>query len=565
MKKGKNLLRFGYMLFLATLFVSCAKMGEMSSEYITVVPSPLEVKANKVEATITGKFPEKYFLKKATLDVTPVLKYEGGEAVGTTVTYQGEKVKGNNTVIAYKAGGTFTQTISFDYVPAMKTSKLYLTFKAKVGKKEVQIPEVEIAQGCITTSTLVNPKEVATAIGADKFERIIKENYEAAILFEIQRADLKSKALKTEDIKKLAAQLASANDKKAVSALEVAAYASPDGGVSLNEKLAANREKNTVDYLSKELKKSKITTPVDAKYTAQDWEGFQQLMMNSNIQDKDLILRVLSMYSDPDQREKEIKNLSAAYTKIASEILPQLRRSKMKLVMDVVGKSDEEILAAAKQNPSSLTIEELIYAGKIAQDKSLKTASAEQVVALYPEDWRGYNNLAALKIEAGQTAEASKLLATAAQKGGDQPQINYNLGLVELTKNNYTKAKEYFGKAAGVGESLAEAQGVAYIQAGQYDKAVSAFGNTTSNNAALAQILNGNYQKATAIADACQNKTADTYYLKAIAGARSNNKDQVISSLKSAIQKDSSYAKKAASDMEFAKYLVDADFLSVAK
>ena len=265
------------------------------------------------------------------------------------------------------------------------------------------------------------------------------------------------------------------------------------------------------------------------------------------------------------QLEKEIKNLSTAYTKIASEILPQLRRSKMKLVMDVVGKSDEEILAAAKQNPSSLTVEELIYAGKIAQDKSLKTASAEQVVALYPEDWRGYNNLAALKIEAGQTAEASKLLATAAQKGGDQPQINYNLGLVELTKNNYTKAKEYFGKAAGVGESLAEAQGVAYIQAGQYDKAVSAFGNTTSNNAALAQILNGNYQKATAIADACQNKTADTYYLKAIAGARSNNKDQVISSLKSAIQKDSSYAKKAASDMEFAKYLVDADFLSVAK
>ena len=242
----------------------------------------------------------------------------------------------------------------------MKTSKLYLTFKAKVGKKEVQIPEVEIAQGCITTSTLVNPKEVATAIGADKFERIIKENYEAAILFEIQRADLKSKALKTEDIKKLAAQLASANDKKAVSALEVAAYASPDGGVSLNEKLAANREKNTVDYLSKELKKSKITTPVDAKYTAQDWDGFQQLMMNSNIQDKDLILRVLSMYSDPDQREKEIKNLSTAYTKIASEILPQLRRSKMKLVMDVVGKSDEEILAAAKQNPSSLTVEELI-------------------------------------------------------------------------------------------------------------------------------------------------------------------------------------------------------------
>ncbi len=567
MKTKKTFFRVGFVLLLAALFASCAKLGGLPAEYITVNPSPLEVKANKVEATITGKFPEKYFVRNAVLEVTPVLRYEGGEAVGKTVTYQGEKVKDNNKVVAYKTGGTFTQEISFDYVPAMKNSKLYLTFKAKVGKKEVQIPDVEIAQGCIITATLVNPLEVAGAIGADAFQRIIQEKHEAAILFQIQQAELRRQALSTAELAALQAKIVEANKAEniQISNLGVAAYASPDGPIDLNEKLAANRKKNTVNYLDRELKKSKVQADIDAKFIAEDWDGFQELMMQSDIQDKELILRVLSMYSDPVQREKEIKNISAAYTKIADQILPQLRRSKLKLTLDIVGKSDEQILELAKSNPSSLSLEELLYASAITSSVSEKENFTSQAIKLYPQDWRAYNNLAAINFAKGDTQQAKALLETAVAKGGDQPQISFNLGLIELSANNYKKAQEYFGKSAGVGQALAEAQGVAFIQAGEYNKAVTAFGNSTSNNAALANLLAGNYQKATAVLDAVAKPSADTYYLKAIIGARTSNKDQVVSSLKQAIIKDKSYAKKALTDIEFAKYLIDSDFLSVVK
>ena len=567
MKFTKTLFRFGAVVLLASVFASCGKMGGLPAEYITVNPNPLEVKANKVEAEITGTFPEKYFAKKAILEVTPVLRYEGGEAVGTTVIYQGEKVKDNNKVVAYKTGGKFTQNISFDYVPGMKKSKLFLTFKAKIGKKEIQIPEVEIAQGTIVTATLANPLEIAGATGADAFQRVIQEKYEAAILFQIQRAELQKKALTTAEVAALQKQLTETQkaDNKQIASLGIASFASPDGPTDLNEKLAANRKKNTENFLTKELKKSKLETTVDAKFIAEDWDGFQELMMQSDIQDKELIIRVLSMYNDPAQREKEIKNLSAAYTKIADQILPQLRRSKLELVVDVIGKSDEQILAIAKAEPSKLSLEELLYGASIATSASEKAYITGQAISLFPEDWRAYNNLATLKFADGNVDEAKALLATAVAKGGDQPQVNFNLGLVELTAKNYKKAQEYFGKSAGVGEALAEAQGVAYIQSGEYNKAVTAFGNSTSNNAALANLLAGNYQKATAVVDAVKNPTADTYYLKALIGARSSNKDQVISSLTKAIQADKSYAKKAACDIEFAKYLIDSDFLAIVK
>ncbi|HPL93911.1 MAG TPA: tetratricopeptide repeat protein, partial [Paludibacteraceae bacterium] len=405
------------------------------------------------------------------------------------------------------------------------------------------------------------------ATGADAFQRVIQEKYEAAILFQIQRAELQKKALTTAEVAALQNKISSiqANDSLKVSSLGLSAYASPDGPADLNEKLAANRKKNTEDFLTKELKKSKIDATVDAKYIAEDWDGFQELMMQSDIQDKELILRVLSMYNDPAQREKEIKNLSAAYTKIADQILPQLRRSKLELVVDVIGKSDEQILAIAKAEPSKLSLEELLYGASIATSASEKAYITGQAISLFPEDWRAYNNLATLKFADGNVDEAKALLATAVAKGGDQPQVNFNLGLVELTAKNYKKAQEYFGKSAGVGEALAEAQGVAYIQSGEYNKAVTAFGNSTSNNAALANLLAGNYQKATAVVDAVKNPTADTYYLKALIGARSSNKDQVISSLTKAIQADKSYAKKAACDIEFAKYLIDSDFLAIVK
>ena len=342
------------MAMVVALFSSCSKkMGELSADYFTVTPQVLEAVGGKVPATINGKFPEKYFNKKAVVEVTPVLKWNGGEAKGQPATFQGEKVEGNDQTISYKMGGSYTMKTSFDYVPEMAKSELYLEFKATIGKKVVTIPAVKVADGVISTSELVNNTlgNANPALGEDAFQRIIKEKHDANIMFLIQQANIRSSELKTaKEFNKEVANVNEAANKK-ISNIEVSAYASPDGGVSLNTTLAENREGNTTKMLSKDLKKAKIDAPIDAKYTAQDWEGFQELVSKSNIQDKELILRVLSMYQDPAQREQEIKNISSVYKTLADEILPQLRRSRLTLNYEIIGKSDEEIAKLASSYP----------------------------------------------------------------------------------------------------------------------------------------------------------------------------------------------------------------------
>ena len=333
------------MAIVVALFTSCKKMGPLSADYFTVTPQVLEAVGGKVPATINGKFPEKYFKKKAVVEVTPVLKWNGGEAKGQSATFQGEKVEGNDQTISYKVGGNYTMRTSFDYVPEMAKSELWLEFKAKIGKKEITIPAVKVADGVISTSELVNNTlgNANPALGEDAFQRIIKEKHDANIMFLIQQANIRSSELKVGKAFNEEVANVNAAENKKINNIEVVAYASPDGGVELNTTLAENRESNTQKMLNKNLKKSKLDVAVDAKYTAQDWEGFQELVSKSNIQDKELILRVLSMYQDPAQREQEIKNISSVYKTLADEILPQLRRSRLTLNYEIIGKSDEEI------------------------------------------------------------------------------------------------------------------------------------------------------------------------------------------------------------------------------
>ena len=322
------------LMALVVALSSCSnKMGALSSDYFTTTPQVLEAVGGKVPVTINGKFPEKYFKKNAVVEVTPVLKWEGGQVKGQPAVFQGEKVEGNDQTISYKMGGNYTMKTTFDYVPEMAKSELYLEFNAKVGKKTIAIPAVKIADGVISTSELINNtlSSANPALGDDAFQRIIKEAHNANIMFLIQQANIRSSELKT--AKEFNKEVANVNDaeNKKISNIEISAYASPDGGVKLNTGLAENREGNTTKLINKDLKKAKIEVPVDAKYTAQDWEGFQELVSKSNIQDKELILRVLSMYQDPEQRETEIKNISSVYKTLADEILPQLRRSRLTL------------------------------------------------------------------------------------------------------------------------------------------------------------------------------------------------------------------------------------------
>ena len=541
---------------LVLAFSSCSKMGELSPDYFTTNPEVLEAIGGKVPVTITGKFPEKYFKKNATVEVTPVLRWEGGEAKGQPATFQGEKVQGNDQTISYKTGGTYTMKASFDYVPEMAKSELYLDFKIKKGKKEYTIPSVKIADGVIATSELPTVNSANAAYAPDAFQRIIKQAKEAQIMFLIQQANLRASELKSDSLKAFHKQVvAVAGDTKnyKLNNIEISAYASPDGGVELNTTLAENRQNNTEKYMNQQLKKGKIETEVDAKYTAQDWDGFQELVSKSNIQDKDLILRVLSMYSDPEQRETEIKNISSVYKTLADEILPQLRRARLTANYDVIGRSDEEINAAFDTDAKVLSNDELLYAATLTNDNARKEAIYKKTVELYPNDFRAYNNLGMMAYANGDLATAENYFKQGASKNANAAEVNTNLGLIELTKGNVANAETYLSKSTGA-NTANEALGNLYIKQGQYDRAVNAFGDAKTNSAAQAQILAKDYNKAKATLSAIKNPDAMTDYLMAIVGARTNNASLVSSSIKSAIAKDASMAQRAANDREFAKF-----------
>ena len=561
--KRKNFLPLLGALMLGVLSACSSKMGELSSDYFTVTPQVLEAVNGQVPATINGKFPEKYFNKKAVVEVTPVLRWDGGEAKGQSSVFQGEKVQGNDQTISYKMGGNYTMKTTFDYVPEMAKSELYLEFKATVGKKTVEIPAVKIADGVIATSEMVEQtlSSATPATGNDAFQRVIKEKSEANIMFLIQQANIRASELKNAKDFTQEAKAVNESVNKKITDVQISAYASPDGGLDLNTSLAEKRRDNTEKALTKELRKADVSAAVDAEYTAEDWEGFQELVSKSNIQDKELILRVLSMYTDPEQREQEIKNISTVYSTLADEILPQLRRSRLTLNYEIIGKSDEEISMLAQNDPSQLSLEELLYAATLTDDPAQKEAIYQKTIAQYPDDYRAYNNIGKLAYQAGDLKKAENYLKQALQRK-DAPEANMNMGLIAMKKGDMAAAEAYLGKAAGA-EGLNEAMGNLYIGQGKYDQAVSSFGDLKTNSAALAQILAKDYNKARTTLDGVQAPDAYTSYLKAVLGARTNNPSAVTANLQKAVEADPSLAKKAASDLEFAKYFTNSDFVSI--
>ena len=453
---------------------------------------------------------------------------------------------------------------SFDYVPAMQKSDLYLTFSAKTGNKEVPLPELKIGEGVLATAALLDAGSEIPAITPDRFQKIIKEAHNADIMFLIQQAELRTSELKKADLanwKNLVADANKADNQKVH--VEISAYASPDGGVTLNEKLAGQREANTNKYLKSELKKSNVDAPVATRYTAQDWEGFKELVEKSNIQDKNLILSVLSMYKDSERREREIKNISSVYSVLADEILPQLRRSRLTANIEIIGKSDEEISKLASSSPQSLNVEELLYAATLADAPSAKESIYRKATELFPGDHRAYNNLGVVDYSKGNLSSAeshfNKSLSLSAS-----PEAHLNLGLVHIAKGDLDKAQQFLGKAAGVSE-LGNATGLIDIANGNYSRAVGSFGKAASNNAALAHLLNKDYSSAHSTLNAVRHHNATTSYLKAIVAARTNNSNDVISNLKHAVQLDPSLAKKASMDLEFVKYHTHDEFLNIVK
>lgn len=542
----------------ALAFTSCKKLGALSADNFTVTPTPLESVAGQVPATINGQFPEKYMKKKAVVTVTPVLKYEGGEATGASATFQGEKVDGNNQTISYKMGGNYTMKSIFDFVPAMQKADLYLRFDAKVGKKTVTVPEVKIGYGVVATSELLKNTLASAnpAIAPDGFQRIIKQRQEATIKFLIQQANIRNSELSSTSIKDFIQTLKDikADQKgKALSDIEISAYASPDGALDLNTRLAENRQNNSEKYVNKELKANKMESDIKTKYTAEDWDGFQELVSQSNIQDKDVILRVLSMYKEPEEREAQIKNMSAVFQELAETVLPELRRARLTINYELIGRSDDEILAQFKSDASKLSNEELLYGATLVSTPAEKETWYQKAIQQYANDYRAYNNLAQLAYAKGDLSSAESYLNKAKSLKGDASEVNTNLALIALAKGDVSTAETYIAKGSGA-DSFKEIMGNIQIAKGNYQQAASNLSGVNTNSAALAQILNKDYASAKTTLNNVKNADAYTSYLKAIVAARTNDAAGVSSNLSAAISKDASLAKRAATDLEFANF-----------
>lgn len=547
------------------LLASCASKFKISSTGVNVDPNPLTVQGDAVKTRINFAFPKKSFPKKGTLRITPVLRYAGGEKWGKAYDYQGDDVYGNEQVVFYKSGANAVLDFAVPYTPQMQKSELYLTFNGKVGKKAQKISSMKVADGVNATETLATVEGILPAIAPHGFQRVVKEMYDADILFQIQQANVRGSEINKEDVEewRYTVQNAKETPNQNVS-VEVQSYASPDGGKKLNEKLSENRERNTTAALKKEFKKQDMAgVAIDAHYTAQDWEGFRTLVEKSDLPDKDLVLRVLSMYPDPESREREIKNISVVFKQLADNILPKLRRSRLIANVEIIGKSDAEIQEFIAKAPGHLSAEELLYAAELTNSTTEKMRIYQIANQIFKKDYRAYNNIGALYFAQGKIKDAEAWFNKAATLQ-DNEVTKLNRGLIALYHGDKEKAQDMISAAINTPE-LGQALAYLYLKQGEYMKAETAFGETASNNAAVAQLLNGNYAKALKTLQKITTPSATTELIRAIIAARTNDNNGVITALKSAIALDGSVAYQIADNLEFAKYKNLAAFKALVK
>ncbi|MBR5929764.1 MAG: hypothetical protein IKZ93_07275 [Prevotella sp.] len=551
----KNLILFVSAVGMIMMTSCSSKLGALSADNFNVVPNPMETEAGKVPVTINGMFPEKYLKKKAVVSVIPEIRCSNGDVVqGQSASFQGEKVQGNDQTISYKLGGNYTMKNIFTYIPAMLKSDLYLTFDAKVGKKKVSVPAVKVAEGVIATSELY--RNLLTSTGAciapDTFQRINAHKQEAQIKFLVNQANLRKSELKNNSVTEFVEMLKRINRERetlAIKDIDVLGFASPEGAYDFNDKLANKRQNTAEQYVKDQLKKTKVNTDINAKYTAEDWDGFQQLVQASNIQDKDVILRVLSMYKDPQEREQQIRNMSAGYRELADGILPELRRSRMIINYETIGRSDEQIQQQYVADPAQLSVDELLYSATLTDDVNKQEEIYKTAAKLYPADYRALNNIAALEFNKGNNDTAKEYINKVFNVLSNAPEANANLGMIALQNGDVANAENYIAKATNA-NGLNNVLGALNIAKGNYAEAAKNLANSESNLAGLAELLNKNYATAEVILNSVKNKDGMTKYLQALVAARQGRSSIASGFLKEALNLDPSLAAYAANDLE---------------
>jgi len=532
------------------------KLAALKSDQFMVNPDPLEVQGQNVPAVVSANIPAKYMLKNAEVRVTPVLVYAEGETASAPYTIQGENVRANGTVVPYTSGGVVSIPVSLPYSPAMAKSELCLDFAVDQNGKRYALPRVKVADGVIATSTLASAATVTPATAPDRFQRVINEQYSADIHFLINQANIRSSETSGRAYIDLGKKLqeAAADPKREITGVSVSSFASPEGTYDFNKALAEKREKNTTSLVSSQLKKDKITEfgELTSNFTPEDWEGFRRLVEQSDIQDKELILYVLNSQSDPELREKEIRNLANVFDELADQILPQLRYSRVMASINVIGKSNDELVSLFNSDPASLTADEMLYIATLTADNNKKMEVYNKACETFPSDYRAFNNLGLTQYVAGDYEGALANFEHALRLNPASHEAEMNKGLVAMLNGNYSDAYQAFGAAADVPEA-AQALGIYYLSQGQLPAAVNAFGAAKNNNAALAQILAKDYSTARTTLASITDPDATTYYLMAVLGARTNNENMAVSNLRQAIRLDSKLLDRAKNDLEFAK------------
>ncbi len=546
MKKELKLMAVAALAVLAASCSSAQKMvDEANNVKVTCNPAVLEAVAGNVDADLTVTYPAKYFLPKAVLEVTPVLVYNGGEAKMSPLMYQGQKVKDNYKVVS-KNGGTVNEKVHFEYVEGMEDSHLELRGVVKYKNKSYKLPVRKVADGVNTTYMLVD--KGVFPLKADGYQAILKQTAEGQILYNINSADVRSKELKGQSVKDFQAALdeIKANERKTLVGTEVVAYASPDGGQDLNQKLSDKRSKTADKAWSKVVKGKEVSDP-EVKSVGQDWEGFQELVQNSDIEDKDLILRVLSMYSDPAVRESEIKNMSNVYTDLKSSVLPELRRARFIANVEFKNYTADELLKLVDENSDVLDETALLHAATLVKDQNDKVKLYNKAIDKYDSDVARYN-LAATYFNNDELSKAENALSKVEDKDADYENA---LGAIALRKGNYDEALKHFKNS---GTNAAQTNiGILDILQGNYSKAVQDIKDTKGccSNRTLAYILNGQLDKAEAEVS-CNHGKAN--YLRAIIAARKGNASDVKKYLGMVQKQDKALYERSQTDIEFAEY-----------
>lgn len=570
----KKIRSYFILILAAALMTSCSGLNKMkkNSNLIKyeVTPKVLEAHAGMVTVTIKGTFPASFFDKKTTVTASPVLTYAGGEiAFDKVQVLQGEGVQANNKVINY-AGGDFTYTSTIPYKENMKVSELVLRAKAVRGTKSLDLDPVKLADGVIATSTLVE-KESKAVIMKDNFVRILPEVQAADINYLINKSDILSKELKAEDIALLKAYIktVSTDPNRQFKNTVINSYASPDGKFELNEKLSGSRGSTADKFIKKEFVKipaAKTAGFFEAKNIAEDWDGFKSEVEKSAIQDKELILRVLSMYADADVREKEIKNMAATFESLKTDILPRLRRSKMMVNVDKIGRTDEQILSQMKSDPKVLTVDEMLYAATLTKDINEQLKFYQTLAEIHPKCIRAKNNTGYIYMALGKPDDAIAAFE-AAKTLENNDVVKNNIGFASLVKGDLVKAEEYFTSMTAASPQSKWGLGVIAITKGEYDKAVNYFGNEPCYDLALALVLKGDVNKAKSTLDSMKElcKCGKPSYLKAIIGARLDDRNYMLNNLREAIGLKADWKAYAKTDIEFAKFFTDDTFKSTVQ